>query len=325
MKILGASSSTHFDARDERALLESANKQGVVRYGADQEGANTSPPMAIEPARDAVLQALAQAGLEPAQIELILALSLSPSRLADDPGFSYPRLSHPSQRDLDLSNAVVFDMMDADWAIALDLAQSFCRGLGYRHALVVRGECLDDVIGAQAQGLANGAAAIVIECAADDDDAAGAAAHFAHADIDHPPLMALKTLGWEAIRDTGRYARVAGGYDADLQRFDIDPARLQAPISALLDGLPEASAQAPRRWFCERWMGPGLALGDTESAAPPAAAPPAGPAPAPMFELPHFLASLLRERAAGDGSTETLIAFTLDPFKSRIGCFAVEV
>lgn len=296
MKILGASSFTQVAA---------------------SAGDAAERPMAIDFARDAVTQALAQAQLQPTDIELIVALSLSPSRLADDPGFSYPRLSHPLQRDLGLSNAVVFDMMDADWSIALDLAQSFCVGLGYRHALVVRGECVDDVIDAQAQALVNGAAALVLDCA----DAS--TAFFAHAQIDHPPLMALKSLDWQTMRDTGQYAQVSGAFDAGQGRFAIDPGKFEAPIATLIDELPASIAQTSRLLFCERWMGPALGASAAHAIADTSADDAA--TPGAMFELPQVLESLIRGRPTAGDRSATFVAFTLDPFKSRIGCFAVEV
>ncbi len=302
MKILGASSFTEDASRNAST--------GAAHHA-------TERPMAIDFARDAVVQALAQAQLQATDIELIVALSLSPSRLADDPGFSYPRLSHPLQRDLGLSNAVVFDMMDADWSIALDLAQSFCVGLGYRYALVVRGECVDDVIDARAQALVNGAAALVLEC----EDAS--MAFFAHAQIDHPPLMALKSLDWQTMRSTGRYAQVSGSFDAGQGRFVIDPGKFQAPIATLIDELPASIAHSPRLLFCERWMGPALDPSAGRSVA--SVTTNDAVAPGAMFELPQVLESLIRGRPTAGDRSATFVAFTLDPFKSRIGCFAVEV
>lgn len=300
MKILGASSVTPAE---------------IPAAGANADHDATQQPMAIDYALEATRQALSQAQCRPEEIELIIALSLSPSRLADDPGYSYPRLSHPLQRDLGMDNAVVFDMMDADWSIALDMAQSFCLGLGYRRALVMRAECLDDVIGAQAQSLTNGAAAIVLDC---DDEAT----YFGHADIDHEPLMTLATLDWEAIRDTGRYARISGEFDEETGRFAIAPDKFQAPISTLIAGLPATGTS--KRFFCERWIGEGLpATAPVAQAAQDEAH--AAALPGTLFELPGFLASLIQNRASQRTPSETLVAFTLDPFKSRIGCFAVEV
>lgn len=293
MKILGAS----------RYLPAGAHSPASAR----ERAAPDRSVMAIDYALVSIREALAQARCEAAEIELIVSLSLSPSRLADDPDFSYPRLSHPIQRELGMDRAVVFDLMDADWALALDLAQSFSRELGYRRALVTRAECLAETIGANAQALADGSAAIVLGF--DDLDAP---AFFAHHDIDHAPLAALHALDSATMVATGCHALAQGAFDGE-RGARVDPQLLRAPLQALRAQLPDARRGATRHWLYESWFGE---AGDEEAGAPTA----------PMFELPARLHALLRERAqTPDAPRAALAAFSLDPFKPRVGCFALEL
>ncbi|MBN3819830.1 hypothetical protein G3N57_25930, partial [Paraburkholderia sp. Se-20369] len=90
----------------------------------------TAQSCANDYAVKAARQALLQAGCLPSELDLIVSLSISPSRMADAPSIAGPRLAHPVQRDLRARHAAVFDLLDADWTLALDLAQSHCRQLG---------------------------------------------------------------------------------------------------------------------------------------------------------------------------------------------------
>ena len=291
MKIIGAGIFT--EAHAEPAWM--------ARVG--QDGAR--PVMALDYAMEAVARALTQARCQAEALELIVAVSVSPSRLADDPDFSCPRLSHPLQRDLKAVNAVVLDIYDADWSLGLDLAQSFCSALGYRRALLLRTECVDDIIDASSQGLASGAAAIVIAC---EDEGRF---YSQHVDIEHPPLLTLQGLSARTMLDTGCYAKAQGCYDVAAGSFRIRPELIEAPIGHCTEQLPAPFADASRLVYREPWLVNNGPAADTAHAS--------------IFDLPGYLAELIEQRDPNDGPTGTLVAFTLDPFKPRVGCFAVEV
>lgn len=89
-------------------------------------GAAHALEFANDYALKAARQALAKARCLPSELDLIVSLSVSPNRMADAAPIAGPRLAHPVQRDLRASNAAVFDLLDADWTLALDLVQSHC-------------------------------------------------------------------------------------------------------------------------------------------------------------------------------------------------------
>src|SRR5207302_6919420 len=88
------------------------------------------PPgtLAVDLALAASRRALAQAGREAEEIDLILSVSTSVDHIALAPEVMGPRLCHPLQRELGARRAFVFDLLDAEWTLALDVARGFCAG-----------------------------------------------------------------------------------------------------------------------------------------------------------------------------------------------------
>ena len=120
--------------------------------------------MVVDYAVAASQEALAAAGLSATNVDLIVTASISPDHLSDDTCIMGPRLCHPLQRELGAHRAVVFDVHDACWVFALDVAQSFLQGLCLTNALVVRADCPEGVDPGGACGLMwdAGAGALVI-------------------------------------------------------------------------------------------------------------------------------------------------------------------
>lgn len=120
--------------------------------------------MTIDYALAAAKDALTMAGLSAQDLDVIITASISTDHVSDEVNIVGPRLCHPLQRELGADNAVVFDLQDACWVFSLDVAQSFLRGMGFKHALVLRGDCLDgmDVSGASGLGWQAGAGAVII-------------------------------------------------------------------------------------------------------------------------------------------------------------------
>ncbi len=97
--------------------------------------------MAVDELLPVARQAMAQAGIEACQVDMIVTLSLSPDHLAIEPNIIGPRIGHPVQRALAADNAYVFDLMDASAAKALHVADVFAHQNGARHVLFLRAEC----------------------------------------------------------------------------------------------------------------------------------------------------------------------------------------
>ena len=120
--------------------------------------------MAIDLALVACDQALQQAGCRPEDIELIAGMSISPDHLSDDPAIAGPRLGHPLQRELKARNAFVFDLIDADWGAAIDIACAFAASTGLRRVLLFRAECTHGLVPDETSGFAvpDGSGALVV-------------------------------------------------------------------------------------------------------------------------------------------------------------------
>jgi hypothetical protein len=74
------------------------------------------------------------------ELDMILSISISPDHLFRSKDMAAPRLCHPLQRELGANNAFVFDIIDADWSSALEIAEGFMAQLSYQKVLIVRTE-----------------------------------------------------------------------------------------------------------------------------------------------------------------------------------------
>ncbi|AYZ63352.1 hypothetical protein EGY31_09020 [Burkholderia multivorans] len=282
--------------------------------------ATAAQPYANDYAIKAARQALLQAGCLPSELDLIVSLSISPSRVADAPSIAGPRLAHPVQRDLRARHAVVFDLLDADWTLALDLAQSHCRQLGYRRALVVRAEALADVEQVATSGFADGAGAIVLTPSGHERGYASS-----YADLESPPFATLDALPARRVNGALSLARFESRFDHATGRFDGEPANAAAAVRAMVDEVQSRIDRRAATLFCESWLSgwPSIAAGaggewrvDVD----------AGPADVPNpFQLPAWLASRVADSMSLRDDEHTVVAMTLDPFRPRIACSTMEV
>ncbi|MFA8391631.1 hypothetical protein ACEPUD_16130 [Burkholderia ubonensis] len=282
--------------------------------------ATAAQPYANDYAVKAARQALLQAGCLPSELDLIVSLSISPSRIADAPSIAGPRLAHPVQRDLRARHAVVFDLLDADWTLALDLAQSHCRQLGYRRALVVRAEALADVEQVATSGFADGAGAIVLTPSGHERGYASS-----YADLESPPFATLDALPARRVNGALSLARFESRFDHATGRFDGEPANAAAAVRAMVDEVQSRIDRRAAALFCESWLSgwPSIAAGaggdlrvDVD----------AGPADVPNpFQLPAWLASRVADSMSLRDDEHTVVAMTLDPFRPRIACSTMEV
>ncbi|KVH74718.1 hypothetical protein WJ41_00160 [Burkholderia ubonensis] len=282
--------------------------------------ATAAQPYANDYAVNAARQALLQAGCLPSELDLIVSLSISPSRLADAPSIAGPRLAHPVQRDLRARHAVVFDLLDADWTLALDLAQSHCRQLGYRRALVVRAEALADVEQVATSGFADGAGAIVLTPSGHDRGYASS-----YADLESPPFATLDALPARRVNGALSLARFESRFDHATGRFDGEPANAAAAVRAVVDEVQSRTDRRAATLFCESWLSgwPSIAAG-AEGELPVDVVAGSADIPNP-FQLPAWLASRVADSKSLRDDEHTVVAMTLDPFRPRIACSTMEV
>ncbi|KVU37903.1 hypothetical protein WK68_16110 [Burkholderia ubonensis] len=282
--------------------------------------ATAAQPYANDYAVNAARQALLQAGCLPSELDLIVSLSISPSRLADAPSIAGPRLAHPVQRDLRARHAVVFDLLDADWTLALDLAQSHCRQLGYRRALVVRAEALADVEQVATSGFADGAGAIVLTPSGHDRGYASS-----YADLDSPPFATLDALPARRVNGALSLARFESRFDHATGRFNGEPANAAAAVRAVVDEVQSRIDRRAATLFCESWLSgwPSIAAG-AEGELPVDVVAGSADIPNP-FQLPAWLASRVADSMSLRDDEHTVVAMTLDPFRPRIACSTMEV
>lgn len=284
------------------------------------DSATTAQSCANDYAIKAARQALLQAGCLPSELDLIVSLTISPSRMADAPTIAGPRLAHPVQRDLRARHAAVFDLLDADWTLALDLAQSHCKQLGYRRALVVRAEALADVEQVATSGFADGAGAIVLTPAGHDRVYASR-----YADLESPPFATLDALPARRVNGILSLARFESRFDHATGRFDAEPANAATALRAMVDAVQSRIDRRVATLFCESWLSgwPSIVTGvgrdfhvDVVSGSTDIPNP---------FQLPAWLASRVAHSRSLRDDEHTVVAMTLDPFRPRIACSTMEI
>ncbi|KVD80993.1 hypothetical protein WS62_25265 [Burkholderia sp. ABCPW 14] len=283
------------------------------------DGAKHALAFANDYAVKAARQALSKARCLPSELDLIVSLSVSPNRMADAAPIAGPRLAHPVQRDLRAANAAVFDLLDADWTLALDFVQSHCRQLGYRRALVVKAEALADVDGTASSGFADGAGAIVLTPGRDDRY------HASYADLDAPSLATLDAVPARRTHETGVVARFDSGFDPATGRFRTQPGNADAAVCAVVADVRGKVDAHVCELFRESWLrgwlsdDAGFASESRVDVIDGAADIP------PAFQLPAWLATRASGAAGARGDTQIVAALTLDVFKPRIACIAMEI
>jgi 3-Oxoacyl-[acyl-carrier-protein (ACP)] synthase III len=296
MKILGAG-----------IAVPGSSGQDALAYACDY---------AVKAAR----RALSKARCLASELELIVSLSVSPSRMADAPCIVGPRLAHPVQRDLRATNAAVFDLLDADWTLALDFAQSHCRQLGYRRALVVRADTFADAEGKASSGLSDGAGAIVLTAGHIDRF------HASYADLDAPILVSLDAVPARHTHETGIVARFHGLFDAAAGRFTAQPVNAQAAARAVVHDVQSRIDAARFELFRESWLSGWLSADEGfESACEGDQLIDGAADIPPAFQLPAWLAMRTSDATPVRRDAQTVFALTLDVFKPRVACIAMEV
>ncbi len=133
MKIIAAG--THFPQLEINAHTQLHGKP----YFCNRPKASDDDLM-VEMALPICQKVIADARITAKDIDMILSISISPDHLFKTREMAAPRLCHPIQRELGAENAFVFDLIDADWTMAIELAEGFASQQGYKHILIVRTE-----------------------------------------------------------------------------------------------------------------------------------------------------------------------------------------
>ena len=191
------------------------------------------PTLIAEMARSALRGACDAAGIAPSRIGLIVTLSVSPSHQGGSADIVGPRFGYVVQRDLAIEGAFVLDLIDSDWAFALDQTILFARGQGIRHAALLRGENLARVRSPHA-AFRDGAAALLVEVGSTPSDAS-------FVGLGAEPFLTLDVDGDGArMRDHGLPAELPEAGRALLEKGGAD------------------------RVYVEDWV-PGSAVGDSRA------------------------------------------------------------
>jgi hypothetical protein len=258
----------------------------------------------LDMALTAARGAMEQARCAPEDLSLILSMGISPDRIADRGDVAGPRVCHPLQRDLGARNAFVFDLQDADWPLALDVAAGFCGEMGWQRALVVRAEASTESLLPDPETgftVPDGAGALVVSAGEQKRPAS-----FKSLDAFRPAAVYALTSA-EQSRSPGR------------GRFSF-PAQ-----PGLLDGLHEAARElltphAPHAGHivAESWF-PGHV--DASSLAQTLGKRPMSYEHVGPYSLPLAAAELLQGGRGG----RHLLGLTFDPFQLRVGCRLMEI
>ncbi|WP_263140140.1 beta-keto-ACP synthase [Pseudomonas sp. RIT-PI-AD] len=222
----------------------------------------------------AVEDALRGAGVEAGEIDLIVGLALSPDHLVEQHDIIGPKISHPLQKRLGAQRAHVFDLTDASLARALYMVDSLASDQGYRHVLVVRGECAEGLEIDEASGFALCDGALALLC------------------------QPTGRAGFRRLPLVGDWCPLSIPLNTEMRSPGDFKGRLYLPPQ---ETLPEAvrhasielaDAFAPRAWIREEWFGEGRPNGRC-----------LGP-----FELARQMEAAQRDRL------DELLLISFDPF-----------
>lgn len=143
----------------------------ILASATELPAAAAGPTLIAEMAGRALRSACDDAGISPSRIGLIVTLSVSPSHQGGRADIVGPRFGYVVQRDLAIEGAFVLDLIDNDWAFALDQTILFAQGQGIAYAALLRGENLARMRSPHS-AFRDGAGALLIEIGDEPSDSA---------------------------------------------------------------------------------------------------------------------------------------------------------
>ncbi|RXV65337.1 hypothetical protein D1006_35165 [Burkholderia stabilis] len=255
--------------------------------------------------------ALEQARYLPSEVDLVVSLSISPNRVAEDVAIAGPRFTHQGKRDLRAQHAAVFDLLDADWTLALDLTQSHCHWLGYRSALVIRTKALKDVEHVGTSGFADGARATVLT------PGRNSAGHVSsYADLGGLGLASVTATPARRAERVGLVARLKGRFDTG---FGADQDDSSVPILTVVEDVRNRVAAPVSVLFHESWLDEAAAIGGGFMYVEGARG-----LPNP-FQSPAWFADCVCSAEPARNGEQTVASLTLNVFRQRVACCVMEV
>ncbi len=264
--------------------------------------------MSVETGSAAVSAALEQARLTVDDVDMIISKGVSPSHLAGDPAIMGPRVGHAIQKELRLPNAFVFDLMDADFTFAMDIAESFFLLHSMKTALLVHTECsAPGVMPCKDTGftVADGASCMVIEF-----DILRPTLGSTFRDVPGHSVLEMLPLEGDAL--TAGLKRTRMQWDLKDSFFGDLSKQGSECLSAEMDKHPDAS---PTRYVTEDWFGGvEIAMPTDKRVRPAEELGYLGP-----HSIPHVAATLLAEDHGEDPAFDYLTTLCFNPFKMRFG------
>ena len=201
---------------DLSAFVDTDDEWIRQRTGITQRHIVADGELTSDMAREAALQALQRAGLDGADIDLIIVATTTP----DD---TFPSTATKLQHQLGANNAVAFDVQAvcAGFVYALDIADAMLRTGRGRRALVIGAESFSKILDWQDRStcvlFGDGAGAVILER---DDDAVdwGIRSSVLHADGAHREILYVDggpsssaavghVRAWRATRCSGMRSR----------------------------------------------------------------------------------------------------------------------
>ncbi|MFD2786729.1 beta-ketoacyl-[acyl-carrier-protein] synthase family protein [Hymenobacter rubripertinctus] len=242
-------------------------------------------------------------GLDPLDLDLLISVSVSPDHLVGSKEVAAPRLCHPLQRDLGARNAFVFDLIDADWTTALDVAEGFMRSQDYRWALLIRAEHTSVSMLPDAHsgfGLADGVGALLVTLPADGSLSAT------------PVRYEQDTEGWEGLRIDLLPPETLGSGSGRCQlTFAYEAGKAEMLTERASDMARQIGINPTDVVLTEAWLpGQPAVLQDPGKLKPHACYDYLGP-----FGLPYYAEQLLQDRPSA--APIQLVSVTLNPFLMR--------
>jgi hypothetical protein len=173
----------------------------IIGSATELPAAAAGPTLIAEMAGRALRRACDEAGISPSQVGLIVTLSVSPSHQGGRADIVGPRFGYVLQRDLAIEGAFVLDLIDNDWAFALDQTILFAQGQGIAYAALMRGENLARMRTPH-PAFRDGAGALLVEIGDERSDAA-------FVSLGTEPFLTLDLEGDGArMRDNGLPAEI---------------------------------------------------------------------------------------------------------------------
>ena len=255
-------------------------------------------------------QLLEEAGIRPEELDMILSISVTPDRLVNSPEVGAPRLCHPLQRDLGANEAFVFDLLDADWSTAIDVANGFAVAQDYKHVLVIRAELTaPSIVPDEASGFAipDGVGALILTNSAQTTNTQ-------YLSLSTSNAARLELLDASELSKEQKKAKLTFGYEPQ-KVVQMNELAEQAVEQLIGQERLSADALIAESWFPEHAI-QAVQLPQQFNINEAADFKNLGP-----FTLPHYAQQLIQQkRSKNDQEESVIVSLSFNPFLLQYGC-----